>query len=157
VDGSLFDRPTNRAQVLSEREMSARLSGRDVLVEAGLAPEAGAALYSRRLGAFCVTDVGCEIRNVAGAIQRHKQDTVVVSYHEVVGGDDVLAAGGRSESKRVLWLKVLWTGRQCSQAEYRQADDVKFGRVAVQAPDHDARQAGAACLQGHQVSNAGFV
>jgi hypothetical protein len=64
VDGSLFDRPTNRAQVLSERQISARLSRREVVSEAGLAPEAGAELHSRRLGAFCVTDVGCEIRNV---------------------------------------------------------------------------------------------
>jgi len=40
--------------VLSEREVSASLSGRDVLVEAGLAPEAGAELHSRRLGAFRV-------------------------------------------------------------------------------------------------------
>jgi hypothetical protein len=86
VDGSLFDRPTNRAQVLSKRQVSARLSGRDVLVKAGLTPEAGAELHSRRLRAFCVTDVGCKIRNVAGAIQRHKQDTVVVSHHKVLGG-----------------------------------------------------------------------
>ena len=72
LDGSLFDRPTNRAQVLSEGEVSARLSRRDVLVEAGLAPEAGAELHARRLGAFRVTDVDCQIRNIAGAIQRHK-------------------------------------------------------------------------------------
>jgi len=90
--------------VLSERQVSARFSGRDVLGEAGLAPEAGAELHSRRLRAFRVTDVGCHIHNIASAIERHKQDTVVISHHEVVGGDDVVPAGGGRESKRVLWL-----------------------------------------------------
>jgi len=117
---SLFDGPTNRAQVLPEREVSASLSGRDVLVEVGLAPERGAELHSRCLGAFRVTDVGCQIRNITGAIQRQRQDTIVVSQDEVVSGDDVLAAGGGQESKRVLRFKPLWTGRQCAQAEYRQ-------------------------------------
>jgi hypothetical protein len=70
VDGSLFNRPINRAQVLWERQVSARLSRRDVLLEAGLAPQAGAELHSRRLGACGVTDVGCQIRNIAGAIER---------------------------------------------------------------------------------------
>lgn len=59
MDGSFFDGSTNRA--LSEGEVLARLSRREVLVEAGLAPEAGAELHSRRLGAFGVTDVGCHI------------------------------------------------------------------------------------------------
>jgi hypothetical protein len=125
--------------VLPEREVSVSLSRRNVLVEAGLAPEAGAELHLRRLGAFRVTDVGCQIRSLAGAIKRQKQDTVVVPDHEVVGGDNVLAARGGRESKRVLWIKALWPRRQGSQAEYRQPDDVKFGRVAVQALDHDAR------------------
>ncbi len=60
MDGSFFDGSTNRAQVLSECQVSARLSRRKVLVEAGLTPEAGAELHSRRLGAFRVTDVGCQ-------------------------------------------------------------------------------------------------
>jgi len=133
------------------------LSVRDVLVEVGLAPERGAELHSRCLGAIRVMNVGCQIRNIPGAIQRQRQDTIVVSQDEVVSGDDVLAAGGGQESKRVLRFKPLWTGRQCAQAEYRQPDDLKFGRVAVQAPDHDARQAGATCLQSDQVSDASFV
>jgi hypothetical protein len=42
LDTSLFDGPANRAQMLSEREVSVRLSRREVFVEAGLSPEAGA-------------------------------------------------------------------------------------------------------------------
>src|SRR4029453_13467541 len=122
LDASLFDRPANRAQMLSEREVAARLSRREVLVEAGLAPEAGAELHARRLRAFRVTDVGCHLRNIAGAIQRHKQDAVVVSHDEVVGRDDVLAASGGRESKRVLRIKALWTGGQAAPAGNKQTE-----------------------------------
>jgi hypothetical protein len=82
--------------MLSELDSSARLLRRDVLLEADLAPEAGAELHLHRLGAFRVTDACCHIRNFAGMIQRHKQHTVVVSHDKVVGGDNVLAAGCRS-------------------------------------------------------------
>ena len=58
LDGLLFDRPTNRAQVLSEREVSARLSRRDVLVEAGLAPEAGAEVAFAPLGSVPSANAG---------------------------------------------------------------------------------------------------
>ena len=61
-------------------------------------------MHLRRLGAFRVADIG-QVRNIAGAIKRHKQNTVVVSHHEVVGGDAVLAASGGRESKRVLRIK----------------------------------------------------
>ena len=117
--------------MLSECEVSAGLSCCKVFVEAGLASEAGAELHSRRLGAFRVTDAGCDIRNIGGAIQWQKQHAVLISHHEVVRGDNVLAAGGRRQGKRVLGIKALGTGRQYSQAEYGQPDDVQFGGVAV--------------------------
>jgi hypothetical protein len=157
VDGSFFDGSTNRAQVLSEREVSARLSRRDVLVEAGLVPKVGAELHSRRLSAFRVTNIGCRIRHIAGAIQRHEQDTVVVSDHEVVGGDDVLAARGGRQGKGVLWIKALWSGRQCSQAEYRQriirSSAVSRCKPQITMPDRLARLASKATKSPTQASS----
>ncbi|MCU1515534.1 MAG: hypothetical protein JWQ75_255 [Pseudarthrobacter sp.] len=57
----------------------------------------------------------------------------------------------------VAWIEPLRAHRQGPLAEDRQGDGPQFGRVAVQPPAQDAGQACAACLQRHEVTDAGLV
>ncbi len=125
--------------MLPERDVHAGSPSGEVLVETRLASEGGAKLHSCRLMAFGVTNVGCQFGNVAGAIQRNKDDTIVVGQYKILGSDNVLATGGRRKGQGVLFIKTLRPRGQGAEAEHRQPDGPEFSGVPVQAPDHDAR------------------
>ncbi len=54
-------------------------------------------------------------------------------------------------------MQALRAGRQRTHGEYRKADFAQLLGVAVQAPDHDAGNAGGFRLQQHDIADAGLV
>jgi hypothetical protein len=88
---SLLDRAPDRAKMLPERDTCVRSSGCEVLIEASLLPESGAKLHPRRLVTFGVADTACNLGNSLSVVKWHKQNAIVITQHEVICGNDILA------------------------------------------------------------------
>ena len=153
----LFDLSAERAKVLPKGDVGVLFSCFEVVPQLRLASKCGAQVHPRRLGAFGVADRCRHVRDFRRAAERNEQATVVVAQDEIVLSDAVLAAYCGFRGIGMAWIKPLRAHRQCALAEDRQADGSQLGSVAMHPPDEYAGQACAACLECHEVPDAGFV
>lgn len=154
---SLLDCAADLPQVLAERVRAILGTAEQVLVERSLRAQCLACRDLQGLIAFDLPDRAAGVEHLVNSFRRNEDDSVVVGEHNVATCDDVFAEASARERLGLLRIESHGACRAGSVAEEREADLAQLGRVTMEPPDDEGRNAGGLCLEYRQIADARLI